>query len=1406
MNSQKIPFSLSFFAKLCFCGMFLFFTINAHTQTTLFVETFNGPDGLTSGNSLGVGWSTNCPSCTTGHFETRSNRLELNSSIQAATFTTSPIDVSNCSTITLTMEYAGQPYTGAGNFETPSEVMGVCAGDPYNPNDGGCDGLWDFFLAEIALNTGGRERAEFIGNGNFAASSGVNFETTCIGNASTAIIEIIANASAAGEIMTIDNIMLVCEPGNQEDPVTDEIEFCDGETVEASTDVVGGATYRWFDTNGDPIGTNSPNISFTADADLSNGADLQTISYILTPPSGCKQYGSHNILVYDSPELTLSAPTLSYCEGDDVTISAITTDIVDFQWAGQSLPVPGTGQEGWMIPDIMISEEGNYAVTITNGNDCFATDNIDITVSSTDSYSLPDYGIVCSSLAPFALDTKFGNITGNWQNNNGVNNNIFDPSSIAPGFITITFEPDNLGCVATQIAQFTVSAGPTTFPATINQCGAGQVLFDLASVEETVNGATGLDVSWFADMDTTTAIASNHSSMTATVYAVVTDGLGCKSAPQPVELIVSNGPEIIMPDTIQACVEYILDEIMGNNLSGNEAYYNEQGGMGTSYTGGMNGDLFRNMDTVLYIYDESGTCFDEHKITILIGTPRNAGINVAVDTCATGDFDLFSIKDPQANTGFFIDFFGDTIADGILDTEGLQGTVLDLTYVIPSDWGCPSDQAEYNIVFEPFSSAGPDSAGVICLGESLDIATLTEDGGASGSFYLMGASNTVSTIIDTDESDMPFDRTYLYVTDSGNSCPLDTAFLTVRGVSNDTTFIVGNFCPDYSEDVLGVTYDISNPTGIEIDPAGGNCGGIVSVNLDFRDPNIHVIDQVLCTDQFIMVNNVRYDEDNSFGTEMIVGGDQFGCDSTINIDLTFDDQVTFLIDDVYCSVAEVPINGETYSINNPSGSAMFTSSSGCDSIVMVNLSFESAESVEIDGIFCPDDSIFIGNQVFHLNNPIGIVELPNIDPLLCDTVVVVMMQFDMGLTRTFDNVVCSTEGIMVNGTTYDASNPSGTENISNPSGCDSLYIIELQVLQSDSIYIQETFCKDTSIMVNGVAYNMNNPLGEEIVNGGSANGCDQHVFVDLSYGTSSQTSIVDLLCTNDSLTVNGVVYNQANPSGEEVISNVGGCDSIVTIDLTFEGLTVDFEVVSPFCAASGEGFIVVRVREGLNWVVDVILDGSSVFDQMLISDTVFNVPIGSHDIEIFNGMGCTFKQDFEIVVQEDFDFNIVSTISTDGYNLGTNFQGELASILWSPSSSLSCTNCPNPIASPESSTTYDVILEDTNGCVFSDSITLDFFFVDEYYRANVFSPNEDGVNDIFYVDSEDNIPFASFQIFDRWGNRVFAIMNGNTGDSNFGWNGNYGENRAVEGVYFYYMTLELPTGPQTIMGDISLIR
>ena len=84
---------------------------------------------------------------------------------------------------------------------------------------------------------------------------------------------------------------------------------------------------------------------------------------------------------------------------------------------------------------------------------------------------------------------------------------------------------------------------------------------------------------------------------------------------------------------------------------------------------------------------------------------------------------------------------------------------------------------------------------------------------------------------------------------------------------------------------------------------------------------------------------------------------------------------------------------------------------------------------------------------------------------------------------------------------------------------------------------------------------------------------------------------------------------------------------------------------------------------------------------------------------------------------------------------------------------------------------------------------------------NVFTPNNDNVNDTFFITTE-NIENVTIKIYNRWGNEVFI------GYDDFNWNGMYNNEECTSGVYFYiinYTNFETNEFEQK-QGYIHLIR
>jgi gliding motility-associated-like protein len=84
---------------------------------------------------------------------------------------------------------------------------------------------------------------------------------------------------------------------------------------------------------------------------------------------------------------------------------------------------------------------------------------------------------------------------------------------------------------------------------------------------------------------------------------------------------------------------------------------------------------------------------------------------------------------------------------------------------------------------------------------------------------------------------------------------------------------------------------------------------------------------------------------------------------------------------------------------------------------------------------------------------------------------------------------------------------------------------------------------------------------------------------------------------------------------------------------------------------------------------------------------------------------------------------------------------------------------------------------------------------------NAFTPNGDGVNDIFFITGWE-IREATIWVFDRWGTKLFE-----TGSMSEGWDGTFRGQQMQPGVYAYMVRVTYLTGRRELFkGSLTLLR
>ena len=214
-----------------------------------------------------------------------------------------------------------------------------------------------------------------------------------------------------------------------------------------------------------------------------------------------------------------------------------------------------------------------------------------------------------------------------------------------------------------------------------------------------------------------------------------------------------------------------------------------------------------------------------------------------------------------------------------------------------------------------------------------------------------------------------------------------------------------------------------------------------------------------------------------------------------------------------------------------------------------------------------------------------------------------------------------------------------------------------------------------------------------------------------------------------------------------------------------------------------------------------------------------SVPVfaGEFTVSIFDSRGC--RTAVPVIATEPPPV-AVSATAEPVVNLGgstfifafAESSAGIDSIFWLESpgdSTLTCYDCLDPIASPLEDTEYELFAVDGNGCVNSVIVFVDVDSDRNVFIPNVFTPNIDGINDLFSPFTGVGVTeVASMNIYDRWGEIVFNRENFLPGSTEaFGWDGTFKGKDASPGVYYYLIRVDFIDGVSLLYrGDVTLVR
>ncbi len=319
------------------------------------------------------------------------------------------------------------------------------------------------------------------------------------------------------------------------------------------------------------------------------------------------------------------------------------------------------------------------------------------------------------------------------------------------------------------------------------------------------------------------------------------------------------------------------------------------------------------------------------------------------------------------------------------------------------------------------------------------------------------------------------------------------------------------------------------------------------------------------------------------------------------------------------------------------------------------------------------------------------------------------------------------------------------------------------------------------------------------------------------FGQSSGTGAIGYSWTGP----NGYTSSLQNPnditeSGTYMlIVSAGSCTGTVSIDLVFAENPIAIFSTATVC--EGNETVFSSSGSGVE-APDVITDWQWTFGDGMVSQD--ENPVHEYDqsgtygatLTVTSSSGCqaTFSQGVEVLEAPvaSFQFSPVIVSSSDPEVTFTNTSQNADYYLWTfEEGGSNSTEISPTYTYPQTDGSYTVTLiaYNASGCLDSIQKVITIGEGVVYYVPNTFTPNSDGVNDVFlpvFTSGYDENNYEMF-IVNRWGELIFSSNSITTG-----WDGTYLNKKVQDGVYIWVIRFKHSNDDafEQVQGHVSVFR
>ncbi|MEL6863790.1 MAG: beta-propeller fold lactonase family protein [Bacteroidota bacterium] len=394
--------------------------------------------------------------------------------------------------------------------------------------------------------------------------------------------------------------------------------------------------------------------------------------------------------------------------------------------------------------------------------------------------------------------------------------------------------------------------------------------------------------------------------------------------------------------------------------------------------------------------------------------------------------------------------------------------------------------------------------------------------------------------------------------------------------------------------------------------AVGGCDSTVTLNLNLLERNDIQMVEYICEGDFFVFGTNNYINPGVYTQSLI---NSKGCDSLITLDLrvlTTDEPNT--IEESICAGEVFNFGNNTYNLPG-SYPTTYTTNSGCQVDVTLNLSAKSAPKIELTEYICDGDTYtFEGNVLTDAGTYVEVYAASS----GCDSTITLNLVVNpSGAEEEVTTTICEGESYELGGIIH--STTGVYEAIMTPqNGCgDSVVTLNLTVEPATDM-IDAMICEGEVYTIESTTYDLTGTYTQMIQN---ASGCETEITLNLMVNARVEDNIDARICAGEVYVVGGQGYTQSGTYTTKLQTSVG-CDSVVFLELV---VTDPINVISSITNNSGrnDGAIDISVFGGTQPYSFSWSNGKE-------SEDIENLSPGKYSVTITDADGCWMTESFEV--------------------------------------------------------------------------------------------------------------------------------------------------------------------------------